>query len=123
MLGRKGVVTLTSIGNADQMTAITAAAPDLISMFSFAEGNRYADFQLATDAVSAFTVPALVTGIAPAAAQAIAQTPTSSGDSQTSFGGLAGLFPWIAVGLIVLAGAGYMFMRRRRDPNLAPEGE
>jgi LPXTG-motif cell wall-anchored protein len=34
---------------------------------------------------------------------------------------LAGLFPWIAGGVVILAGAGYLLMRRRRDPNLDPD--
>ena len=39
----------------------------------------------------------------------------SSDAGQTGFGGLAGWFPWVAVGAIGLAIAGYMLMRGRRE--------
>jgi uncharacterized membrane-anchored protein len=121
MLGRRGVATLTSIGNADQMGAIAAAAPDMLSMLSFSEGNRHADFQPASDTVSAYTVPGLVTGVPQAQPQALAD---AAGTGQTSFGGLSGLFPWIAFGVVILAGIGYLAVRRGRrddDDNLIPE--
>jgi len=118
VLGREGVAALTSIGSADQLPDIQAAAADLRGMLSFSEGHRFADFQAASDRVSAYSVPGLVTGVpTPAAApQAVAST---TGAGQTSFGGLSGWFPWIALGVIVLAGAGYMATRRRRDQDEA----
>jgi len=112
MLGKSGVAALTSIGSADQMDEITAAAADLRGMLTFPEGQRHADFQPASDQVSSYSVPGLVTGIPNAEPQALAET-TSTG--QTGFGGLAGWFPWVALGVLVLAIGGYMMMRRRRD--------
>jgi uncharacterized membrane-anchored protein len=110
-LGRYGVACLTSIGSADQMPAIEAAAAELRNMLSFPEGRRHADFQPASDQVSAYSVPGLVTGVpTPPPAQA-ASEPVTTG--QTAFGGLAGWFPWVAIGVIVLAIAGYMMMRKR----------
>lgn len=120
MLGRTGVACLTSIGSADQMGAIVAAAPDLQGMVAFSEGNRHADFRPASDTVSAYSVPGLVTGVPQAQPQAAVDT--SGG--QTAFGGLSGWFPWIAFGVIALAGGGYLLMRRRKseeDENLIPE--
>jgi len=114
VLGRYGVAGLTSIGSADQMPEIEAAAADLRGMLSFAEGQRHADFQPASDQVSAYSVPALVTGVPAAATQALADT-ASTGEGQTAFGGLSGYFPWIALGVIVLAGVGYLATRRRRE--------
>ena len=108
-LGRHGVACLTSIGSADQMDEIAAAAADLQSMLTFPEGRRHSDFQPASDQVSAYTVPALVTGVA-GAPQALADTSSTGG--QSSFGGLAGWFPWIALGVAGLAGAGYLLFRR-----------
>jgi uncharacterized membrane-anchored protein len=114
-LGRHGVACLTSIGSADQMDEIMAAAATMQSMLSFPEGRRHADFQPANDQVSAFSVPGLVTGVAATETQALAQP---AGESQSSVGGLAGWFPWIALGVAGLAGVGYMLMRRRDDDDL-----
>jgi uncharacterized membrane-anchored protein len=114
MLGRQGVAGLTSIGSADQLDDIAAAAGDLRGMLSFTEGQRHADFQPASDQVSAYSVPGLVTGIPNTQPQAVAEL-ASSDAGQTGFGGLAGWFPWVALGVIVLAIAGFVMMRRRRD--------
>lgn len=113
VLGRSGVACLTSIGSADQLDDIMAAADDLRGMLSFSEGQRHADFQPASDPVSAYSVPGLVTGVPNAQPQAVANG--AGGSGQTAFGGLAGWFPWVALGVVVLAIAGFMMMRRRRD--------
>lgn len=112
-LGRKGVATLTTIGAGDQQDAMQTANDELTPALIFAQGYRQADFQASADQVSAYSVPGLVTGVpTPAAApQAVADT---GGQSQTSFGGLAGMFPWIALGVIVLAGAGFMLTRKKK---------
>lgn len=112
-LGRYGVACLTSIGAADQMPAIQAAAEDLQAMLQFPEGRQHGDFEAASDTVSAYSVPGLVTGV-PVLPESLAiSSPTEGG--QTGFGGLAGWFPWIALGVIVLAITGYMLTRRRED--------
>lgn len=114
-LGRYGVACLTSVGSADQMPDMQAAAETLQGMMSFPEGRRHEDFLPASDSVSDYTIPALVTGVNPQA-QAIAEPAAdASAPGQTSFGGLAGWFPWIALGVVVLAGIGYFLMRPRRD--------
>lgn len=115
LLGRYGVACLTSIGTADQMTEIAAAAGEMAAMLSFPEGNRHGDFQAASDQVSAYSVPGLVTGVAASAPQAVADAASSGGGGQTNFGGLAGWFPWVALGVIVLAIAGFLMMRRRGE--------
>lgn len=115
VLGRNGVVGMTSIGSADQLPAIETAAGDLRGMLTFPQGQRHADFQAASDMVSAYSVPGLVTGVPNAQPQAVADAAATGGTGQTAFGGLSGYFPWIALGVVVLAGAGYMLMRRRRD--------
>lgn len=112
LLGRWGVACLTSIGSADQMQAIAAAAPDLLAMLSFPMGSRHGDYAAATDRVSAYTVPGLVTGVPTPAAAAASDTGAAG---QTAFGGLAGYFPWMALGIVVLAALGYLMTRRRRQ--------
>lgn len=121
LLGRYGVATMTSVGSADQMPAIEAAAADMQNMLSFPAGRTHADFQAASDTVSAYSVPGLVTGVA--AESAVAQPASDGGQAQTAFGGLAGYFPWIALGVVVLAGVGYMMMRRRDDDDEDDEEE
>ena len=118
VLGRQGAAGLTSIGSADQMGAITAALPTTIGMVSFPEGQRYADFQAASDPVSNRTLASLVTGVGPQSDLVQAASADGAGQQQSGSGGLMGLFPWIAGGVVVLAGAGYLLMRRRRDPEL-----
>ncbi|MBC7770260.1 MAG: DUF2167 domain-containing protein, partial [Phycisphaerales bacterium] len=113
VLGRAGVAGLTSIGSLDQMAQIEAAAAALRGMLSFREGRRHADFEAAGDTVSTYSVPGLVTGV-PNAAPA-AEIAAATGETQTAFGGLAGWFPWVALGVIVLAIAGFVLMRRKRE--------
>lgn len=113
-LGRYGVACLTSLGSADQMDEIVAAAANLQAMLTFPEGKRHSDFQPADDQVSAYSVPGLVTGV-PASTQTVANVAGTNGAGQTAFGGLAGWFPWIALGVIAIAIVGYMMMRRRNE--------
>ncbi len=115
VLGRRGVAGLTTIGAADQMPQIEAAASTLRGMLTFPSGRRHSDFDAANDTVSAYTVPALVTGVAPVDPNAQAAAPPVEGQAQTNFGGLAGWFPWIALGVVGLAIAGFLMMRRRGD--------
>lgn len=112
VLGRYGVAALTSIGSADQLPAMTQSAEPLRAMLSFPEGRRYPDFEAAGDQVSSYTIPTLVTGALPTTAAANAPAQQAG---QTGFGGFSGLFPWIAGGVLLLAGAGYLMLRRRRD--------
>lgn len=128
-LARRGVAGLTTIGSADQLGDITAAAPQIAGFVSFAEGSRYADFNAATDQVSRYSAPGLITGVPATEPNLVAETAATDGaDTQASGlfggGGLQGLFPWIAGGVVVLAGAGYLLFRRRggrADDNLDPE--
>jgi uncharacterized membrane-anchored protein len=114
-LGRYGVATLTSIGSADQQPEIMNAATQLKSMLSFPDGRKASDFQAATDHVSSYSVPGLVTGVpaSAAAAQALAEAPPTSGQAQTAFGGFP-TYGWIAAGVAVLAALGFVFMRRKK---------
>ncbi len=116
MLGRTAVSGLTAVGSQDQLPAVTAAAPDLMTMLTFGAGQRYSDFSQGADQVSAYDLAALVIG-APEASQGLVADAASAegGGLQTvSSGGgglLGGLFPWIAGGVVVLAGIGYLVAR------------
>lgn len=122
VLGRNGVAGLTSIGSADQMPEIEAAAADLRGMLTFPEGYRHADFQPASDQISSYSVPGLITGVPNASTQALAETAAAGqGTGQTAFGGLPSYFPWIALGVVVLAIAGYMLMRGRNREEVEDE--
>ena len=114
IMGREGVAGMTSIGSADQQPAMAAAAATLRGMLSFPEGKRHADFQAASDTVSDYSVPGLVTGV-PTPRQSGLVNVADTGTGQTAFGGLSGYFPWIALGVVILAGGGYLLMRRRDD--------
>jgi uncharacterized membrane-anchored protein len=118
LLGRNGVATLASVGSADQMGAMQAAAPDYLSMLQFGAGQRYADFA-PSDRRADYDLPGLVTGVPLSQQNAVAEaasTDMQPATSSTSGAGLMGLFPWIAGGVAVLAGIGYMLFRgRRRD--------
>ncbi|MFT3728851.1 MAG: DUF2167 domain-containing protein [Terricaulis sp.] len=112
-MGRKGVATLTTIGTADQQDAMQKANDELTPALTFAQGYRQADFQPSTDQVSTYSVPGLVTGV-PAPTTALQAVADNTASSQTSFGGLAGMFPWIAIGVVVLAGVGFLATRRKK---------
>ncbi len=127
LLGRNGVASLTTIGSADQLPAVQAAAPALMQMVAFGAGQRHADFNPASDRRSDFDVPGLVLGMTGAPEAGVGEAAALPAGDQQGGPGLQGLFPWIAIGIAALAGAGFLLMRTRRreepdeDPNLSPE--
>jgi uncharacterized membrane-anchored protein len=61
-LGRKGVLVVTFVAGMGQLGAVSRAAPDILQMVSFTEGNRYADFIPGTDTVAAVGLGGLIAG-------------------------------------------------------------
>ncbi|MCE9523109.1 MAG: DUF2167 domain-containing protein [Alphaproteobacteria bacterium] len=61
-LGRTGVLQLNVIAGMNQLPDINANVPKMLSMVSFNEGHRYADFDAANDPVAAYGLAALVAG-------------------------------------------------------------
>lgn len=61
-LGRKGVLIVGFIADMDQLPQVNKAAPDVLKMVSFTEGNRYADFQPGIDTVAAVGIGGLIAG-------------------------------------------------------------
>lgn len=62
VLGRKGVLLLNFIANAEQLPEIEAALPQTLQMLSFTEGNRYADYVPGVDTVAAVGIGGLIAG-------------------------------------------------------------
>lgn len=66
VLGREGVLVLNFIADIDDLAEIKVAAPDVLAMPSFTEGNTYADFNPSTDTVAAYGIGGLIAGKAAA---------------------------------------------------------
>jgi len=62
ILGRRGVLVLTAIAGMDQLQEIQNAAPQVLQMVDFNQGNRYADFDPTVDKVATYGLAALVAG-------------------------------------------------------------
>jgi uncharacterized membrane-anchored protein len=121
LMGRRGVASLTTIASLDQMGEVGDAAPTLLSMLAFGAGQRHSDFNAASDTASEWDVTELVLGqtteslVADAASAGEPQTATATGG-----GLLGGMFPWIAGGVALLAGAGYFVARTLNRTKEAP---
>ncbi len=61
-LGRKGVLVVNFIAGADQLPKVEAAAPAVLKMITFTDGNRYADYLPGTDTVAAVGIGGLIAG-------------------------------------------------------------
>lgn len=136
ILGRRGVACFTSVGSADQMGAMTAAAPDLVAMLRFSPGAGHVDYAEG-DQRSNYDLAGLVTNLPIASENLTAEGASLDGPASGAGGGagLQGYYPWIALGVAALAGVGYFVMRRFRrreddegddlsddeDPNLNPQ--
>ena len=62
MLGRRGMLVITSVAAMNQFAEIEAATPQLLAMVDFKQGNRYADFDPKTDKVAEYGIAALIAG-------------------------------------------------------------
>ena len=62
ILGRKGVLVLSFIADIKQLPAVEAAAPDILKIVNFTEGNRYSDFVPSVDTVAAVGIGGLIAG-------------------------------------------------------------
>ena len=67
VLGRRGVLSLNAVAGMNRVSDIEAATPDIVSMVSFNEGHRYADFNPDTDKEADYSLAGLVLGGAVAA--------------------------------------------------------
>ncbi|HEX8659809.1 MAG TPA: DUF2167 domain-containing protein [Hymenobacter sp.] len=62
VLGRKGVLILNAVGGPRQLSEIKASIPGLLANVTFAQGERYVDFNPGLDEVAAYTIGGLVAG-------------------------------------------------------------
>lgn len=62
ILGRRGVLVLSFIADIKQLPAVEAAAPEVLKMVNFTEGNRYSDFVPGVDTVAAVGIGGLIAG-------------------------------------------------------------
>lgn len=62
ILGRKGVLVLNAVSSMDQLAEVKKNIEPVLSSFSYADGNRYSDFNPDIDEVAAWTIGGLVAG-------------------------------------------------------------
>jgi uncharacterized membrane-anchored protein len=138
LLGRNGVAAQTIVAREDQLGEIKASAPSMLSMMSFAPGQRYGDYVQASDAASSYTVPGLVTNLPTASpvgevASVAGGTGAQSAKSAPAGAPQTNYLPWLLGGLALVGGLGWLALgnRGRRDdddriyteddPNIQPK--
>lgn len=62
VLGRKGVLVLNAVSGMADLDTIEKEVPEILGTVSFAQGNRYEDFNPKADKVAAYGLAALVAG-------------------------------------------------------------
>ncbi|MES2267814.1 MAG: DUF2167 domain-containing protein [Bacteroidota bacterium] len=62
VLGRKGVLVLNAISTMQEINAVKAGVPHVLSIVNFTNGNKYSDFDSGIDKVAAWTIGGLVAG-------------------------------------------------------------
>jgi uncharacterized membrane-anchored protein len=103
-LGREGVLQVNVIGGMNQLKDINAKVPGMISMVSFTEGNRYADYKEG-DKLAAYGIAGLIAGGVAAKAGL--------------FKLLLAAWKFIAIGVVALGGIVWRFFANRKteDPS------
>jgi uncharacterized membrane-anchored protein len=62
ILGRKGVLVLNAVASMMELPDVQKNIEPVLASFSYADGNKYADFNPAIDEVAAWTIGGLVAG-------------------------------------------------------------
>jgi len=62
ILGRKGVLVLNAVASMMELPEVQQNIEPVLASFSYAEGNKYADFNPSMDEVAAWTIGGLVAG-------------------------------------------------------------
>jgi uncharacterized membrane-anchored protein len=100
VLGRKGVLNLQAVSGMSQLDSVNAHIGDVLSMITFNDGHRYADFDSKTDNVAAWTVGGLVAG------KVLAKV--------GFFGVILKFLKFILIGLALVGGAIWRFITGRK---------
>lgn len=61
-LGRKGVLVMNFISGIEILDQVQKAAPDILAMVAFSDGNKYSDFNPSLDKVAAVGIGGLIAG-------------------------------------------------------------
>ena len=62
ILGRRGILVVEPIARMQELNDVAAAAPQILQMIEFNQGNRYADFNPKTDKVAPYALAGLIGG-------------------------------------------------------------
>jgi uncharacterized membrane-anchored protein len=62
ILGRSGLISMNAVGSIKQLDEVKGKIPDILSAVTFAEGNKYWDFNPNIDKVAAVGIGGLVAG-------------------------------------------------------------
>jgi uncharacterized membrane-anchored protein len=62
VLGRKGVIVLNAVASMTELLEVEKSITPVLSSFSYADGNKYSDFNPDIDEVAAWTIGGLVAG-------------------------------------------------------------
>jgi uncharacterized membrane-anchored protein len=62
ILGRKGVLVLNAVASMKEIGEVQASIPQVLSSFTYGDGQKYSDFNPEIDEVAAWTVGGLVAG-------------------------------------------------------------
>ena len=62
VLGRRGYLELNAIAGMSQLATVENAAPKILTLVEFKQGERYADFNESTDKVAAYGIAGLIAG-------------------------------------------------------------
>ncbi len=62
ILGRRGVLVMNAVADADDLDEVAAGCKQLLARTDFTEGNRYSDFDSSMDKIAVYGIGGLITG-------------------------------------------------------------
>lgn len=101
VLGRKGVLVLNAVASMEELPAVQQNIDPVLASFTYADGNKYSDFNPDMDEVAAWTIGGLVAGKVLAKAGIIAI--------------LLKYIKVIGIGLVAAAGAIWKWFKKKTE--------